>query len=62
MVSDSLSATLKSQYQMPRFEMSDIGIEGPAFGAALLLHQRMFSIDEKAVLPKGDALIRVTSA
>jgi predicted NBD/HSP70 family sugar kinase len=63
-VSDSLSATLKSQDQMPRFEMSDIGIEGPAFGAALLLHQRMFSIDEKAVFPKGDArgLIRVPSA
>jgi predicted NBD/HSP70 family sugar kinase len=62
-VSASMSATLKSQDQMPRFEMSDIGIEGPAFGAALLLHQRMFSIDEKAVFPKGDArgLMRVTS-
>jgi predicted NBD/HSP70 family sugar kinase len=62
-VSASLSATLKSQDQMPRFEMSEIGIEGPAFGAALLLHQRMFSVDEKAVFPKGDArgLMRVTS-
>jgi predicted NBD/HSP70 family sugar kinase len=62
-VSASLSATLKSQDQMPRLEMAEIGIEGPAFGAALLLHQRMFSVDEKAVFPKGDArgLMRVTS-
>lgn len=60
----TLRATLQSGDQMPRIEMSEFGMEGPAFGAALLLHQRMFSVDEKAVFPKGDArgLIRVTSA
>jgi predicted NBD/HSP70 family sugar kinase len=60
----ALRATLSSEEQMPRIEMSEFGMEGPAFGAALLLHQRMFSVDEKAVFPKGDArgLMRVASA
>jgi predicted NBD/HSP70 family sugar kinase len=58
---DALRATLQSDEQMPRIEMSELGVEGPAFGAALLLHQKMFSVDERAVFPKGDArgLIRV---
>ena len=45
-------------------QMSEFGMEGPAFGAALLLRQRMFTVDEKAVFPKGDTrgVIRVTSA
>ena len=60
----ALSATLQSEDQMPRIEMSEFGAEGPAFGAALLLHQRMFTVDEKAVFPKGDGrgLLRVLSA
>jgi hypothetical protein len=36
---------------------------GPALGAALILHQRMFSVDERAAFPKGGTggLIRMTS-
>jgi predicted NBD/HSP70 family sugar kinase len=60
----ALRTTLRSDDQMPRIEMSEFGMEGPAFGAALLLHQRMFTVDEKAVFPKGDSrgLMRVASA
>ncbi len=59
----ALRADLRSEYQMPRIEMSELGDEGPALGAALILHQRMLSIDERAVFPKGGArgLIRMTS-
>ncbi len=62
-ISDSLRATLRSEDQMPRIEMSEIGSEGPALGAALLLHQKMFSVDENAVFPRGDGrgLLRVMS-
>jgi predicted NBD/HSP70 family sugar kinase len=62
-VRETLRLTLRSGEQMPRIEMSEVGSEGPALGAALLLHQRMFSIDEKAVFRKGDArgLMRVAS-
>jgi hypothetical protein len=44
--------------------MSEFGMEGPAYGAALLLHQRMFSVDEKSVFPRGDSrgLMRVMNA
>ncbi len=60
----TLRATLQSEDQMPRIEMSEFGMEGPTFGAALLMHQRMFSVDEKAVFPRGDSrgLMRVMNA
>ena len=45
---------IRSDYQMPKIEMSELGDEGPALGAALILHQRMFSIDERAVFPRGE--------
>ena len=63
-IRDALRATLRSDEQMPRIEMSELGVEGPALGAALLLHQKMFSVDEKAVFPKGDArgLIRISGS
>ena len=62
-VEAALRTALRSDYQMPNIEMSELGTEGPANGAAFLLHQRMFSVDEKAVFPKGDVrgLIRVSS-
>jgi predicted NBD/HSP70 family sugar kinase len=36
-------------FPMPKIETSALGIEGPALGGALLMHQRMFSIDESAI-------------
>lgn len=60
-VEATVRADLRSERQMPRIEMSELGDEGPALGAALILHQRMFSVDERAVFPKGGArgLIRM---
>lgn len=34
-------------------ELSRFGPEGPAYGAALMLHQRAFSVDERALYPDG---------
>ena len=36
-------------FPMPKIEVSTLGLEGPALGGALLMHQRMFSIDETAI-------------
>jgi len=36
-------------FPMPRIEVSALGLEGPALGGALIMHQRMFSIDESAI-------------
>jgi predicted NBD/HSP70 family sugar kinase len=59
----ALRTALRSDHQMPKIEMSEFGSEGPALGAALLLHQRMFTVDESAVFPKGGVrgLIRITA-
>src|SRR5690606_5062895 len=34
---------------MPTIAVSALGREGPALGGALIMHQRMFSIDESAI-------------
>lgn len=36
-------------FPMPRIEVSSLGLEGPALGSAFIMHQRMFSIDERAI-------------
>jgi len=36
-------------FPMPKVEVSSLGLEGPALGGALIMHQRMFSIDERAI-------------
>jgi predicted NBD/HSP70 family sugar kinase len=61
-VEATVRAAIRSDHQMPKVEMSELGDEGPALGAALILHQRMFSVDERAVFPKGGTrgLIRMT--
>jgi predicted NBD/HSP70 family sugar kinase len=58
-----LRSELLSELQMPKIELSHFGAEGPALGAALLLHQRMFSVDERAFYPDGGArgLFRIAS-
>jgi len=62
-VEAALRTDLRSEYQMPRIEKSELGDEGAALGAALILHQRMFSVDERAVFPKGGTrgLMRMAS-
>lgn len=54
-VEAKLRADLPRGYPLPRIELSRFGPEGPAYGAALLLHQRAFSIDERALYPEGGA-------
>ncbi len=36
-------------FPMPRIEVSALGLEGPALGGALIMHQRMFSVDESVI-------------
>src|SRR5690606_34078777 len=45
----SLRRHLLPNHPLPRLEQSELGIEGPAIGAASMLHQSMFSIDEDLV-------------
>ncbi|MCO5081590.1 MAG: ROK family transcriptional regulator [Rhizobiaceae bacterium] len=48
-VEASLRRHLLPNHPLPRLEQSTLGIEGPAIGAASMLHQSMFSIDEELV-------------
>ncbi|WP_274626328.1 ROK family transcriptional regulator [Arvimicrobium flavum] len=48
-VDHSLRKHLLANHPLPEIALSALGIEGPAIGAALMLHQSMFSIDEKLV-------------
>lgn len=48
-VAEAMRRELLDGFAMPRIEISGLGIEGPALGGALLMHQRMFSIDESAI-------------
>lgn len=53
-VDASVRKHLLPNHPLPRIEQSSLGIEGPAIGAASMLHQSMFSIDEEFVF-KGRA-------
>ena len=52
-VADEVEAAMRGEFlegfPMPRIEVSALGLEGPALGGALIIHQRMFSIDESAI-------------
>ncbi|CAM5774485.1 transcriptional regulator [Labrys miyagiensis] len=48
-VEQAMERELLEGFPMPKIETSSLGLEGPALGAALLMHQRMFSIDESAI-------------
>ncbi|GLS18213.1 transcriptional regulator [Labrys miyagiensis] len=48
-VEEAMQRELLEGFPMPKIETSSLGLEGPALGAALLMHQRMFSIDESAI-------------
>jgi predicted NBD/HSP70 family sugar kinase len=48
-VSKAMQRELLEGFPLPRIEVSGLGVEGPALGGALLMHQRMFSIDESAI-------------
>jgi predicted NBD/HSP70 family sugar kinase len=41
-------------FPVPKIELSRLGPEGAAFGGACLLHQAMFSVDERLLHSQGD--------
>lgn len=45
-VEAGLARELPSSFPSPKVELSKLGTEGAAFGCAVLMHQRMFSIDQ----------------
>jgi predicted NBD/HSP70 family sugar kinase len=48
-VQQAMQRELLEGFPMPKIEASSLGLEGPALGAALLMHQSMFSIVESAI-------------
>ncbi|WP_018185454.1 ROK family transcriptional regulator [Kaistia granuli] len=52
-VADEVATAMRREFlegfPMPKIEISALGLEGPALGGALIMHQRMFSIDESAI-------------
>lgn len=62
-VRDRVERTMKQQlidgFPMPNIEVSPLGRDGAALGGALHMHQRMFSVDENALLT---TLANVTAA
>lgn len=45
-------------FPVPKIELSRLGAGGAAFGGACLLHQGMFSVDERLVHSQGEPLAR----
>ena len=45
-------------FPVPEIELSRLGAGGAAFGGACLLHQGMFSVDERLVHSHGEPLAR----
>jgi len=61
-VADRVQAAMRKEFlegfPMPAIEVSPLGAGGTAWGAACLLHQRMFSVDERRVHALGAPLRR----
>jgi predicted NBD/HSP70 family sugar kinase len=52
-VREAMESEFLDGYPSPKIEISTFGTEGPAFGGACLIHQRMFSIDERRIALDG---------
>ncbi len=52
-VKDAMGREFLDGYPGPKVEISTFGSEGSAFGGACLIHQRMFSIDERRISLDG---------
>jgi predicted NBD/HSP70 family sugar kinase len=61
LVEDLMRKDLLDGYPMPKIEVSTLGPEGSALGGAMLLHQKMFSIDEGLVHARTEPL-RIVAA
>lgn len=57
-VADRVRARMEQEFlegfPLPKIELSSLGPEGAAFGGACLLHQGMFSVDERLVHSQGE--------
>jgi predicted NBD/HSP70 family sugar kinase len=57
-VAEQVGASMRKEFlegfPLPKIELSRLGPEGAAFGGACLLHQGMFSVDERLVHSQGD--------
>ncbi len=49
-------------FPVPKIELSRLGVGGAAFGGACLLHQGMFSVDERLVHSQGEPTVRRRAA
>ncbi|WP_108399003.1 ROK family transcriptional regulator [Devosia submarina] len=56
-VADDILGAMRKEFiegfRMPEIRVSALGIDGPSLGGAMLMHQQMFSVDEK-VLHHGE--------
>jgi predicted NBD/HSP70 family sugar kinase len=52
-VKEAMAREFLEGYPSPKIEISAFGPEGPAFGGACLIHQRIFSIDERRISLDG---------
>ncbi|MFC3704723.1 ROK family transcriptional regulator [Devosia honganensis] len=56
-VADEVVATMRNEFlegfRMPEIRVSSLGVDAPSLGGAMLMHQQMFSVDEK-VLHHGE--------
>jgi len=49
MLEEGLTANVLGDQPIPEIRLSEVGVEGPALGGALVLHRQMFSLDEELV-------------
>lgn len=50
-IADTMGREFIEGFPLPQVQVSTLGLEGPALGSALLMHQRMLSVDEKVLHP-----------
>lgn len=61
-VTEAMQREFIGGFPMPLVQVSALGLEGPALGSALLMHQRMLSVDEKVLHPGEQSVAQATSA
>jgi predicted NBD/HSP70 family sugar kinase len=61
-VAETMQREFIGGFPMPVVQVSTLGLEGPALGSALLMHQRMLSVDEKVLHPGEQSVAQATGA
>ena len=55
-VEEAMRREFVEGYPMPKIELSTLGADGSALGGAALLHQKMFSVDERVIYPDAQSV------